>query len=317
MAPDSMPFMKLTSVLPCTAKQSTLFNALLQQDRVICGPTPGLTRDAISVEWLYDGRPVQLVDTAGIRRINKRADVMEDLAVQDAMRAMKTADVAVLVLDAQATTLQRQELAIADAVVKEGRALVVVANKQDLVVEKGYSTHKFAKAVVEHLEARLPMLRQTPVIAMSSLHKENVEQLMPVLFTARDRWARIISTGVLNRWLKEVLYSHPPPMQKGRPTKIKYIIQTKGRPPTFLIFCNTTDLPVSYVRYLIRNFQDTFEYFGMEVRMSVKKSAPENPYHNQHKRSGFGLGGSEARKQRNLKELRANGSLAKRKRRRR
>jgi GTP-binding protein len=241
---------------------------------------------------------------------------MEDLAVQDAMRAMKVADVAVLVLDAQATKLQRQELAIADAVVKEGRALVVAANKQDLVVDSSYSTADFAKAVKEHLESRLPMLRQTPVVAMSSLLEQNVQALMPVVFTARDRWARMVSTGVLNRWLKEVLRSHPPPMQNGRPTKIKYIIQTKGRPPTFLLFCNTTDLPVSYVRYLIRNFQDSFEYFGMEIRMSVKKSAPENPYHKQPKRSGFGLGGKEARKNRNLAELRATGSLAKRKRRR-
>lgn len=279
---------------------------------MICGPTPGLTRDAISVEWSYDGRPVQLVDTAGIRRINKRADIMEDLAVQDAMRAMKVADVAVLVLDAQATKLHRQELAIADAVVKEGRALVIVANKQDLMIDSDYSEEEFAKAVRTNVEARLPMMRQTPIVAMSSLYKENVKALMPVVFTARDRWARVVSTGVLNRWLKEVILSHAPPMQQGRPTKIKYIIQTKGRPPTFLLFCNSADLPVSYVRYLVRNFQDTFQYYGMEVRMSVKKSAPENPYHNQHKRSGFGLGGKEARKKRNLAELKATGKISKR-----
>jgi GTP-binding protein len=276
-----------------------------------------LTRDAISVEWQYDGRPVQLVDTAGIRRIIKRADTMEDLAVQDAMRAMKVADVAVLVLDAGATKLQRQELAIADAVVKEGRALVVVANKQDLLVDAEYSADSYMKSVKEHIESRLPMLRQTPVIAMSSLHGDNVQALMPVVFRARDRWARVVSTGVLNRWLKEVLHTHSPPMQQGRPTKIKYILQTKGRPPTFLLFCNHTELPVSYVRYLIRNFQDTFEYFGMEVRMSVKKSAPENPYGTQRKRTGYGLGGKEARKKRNLAELKATGHIQKGRRRRR
>jgi GTPase len=293
-------------------------NALLQQDRVICSPTPGLTRDAIAIEWIYEGRPVQLVDTAGIRRIVKRADTIEDLAVQDAMRAMKVADVAVLVLDAQATKLQRQELAIADAVVKEGRALVVVANKQDLLVDAEYTAVQFAKSVREHIEARLPMLRQTPVVAMSSLHGTHVHALMPVVFRARDRWARVVSTGVLNRWLKEVLHSHPPPMQEGRPTKIKYIIQTKGRPPTFLLFCNHTELPVSYVRYLIRNFQDTFEYFGMEVRMSIKKSSQENPYSKHHRRRiGSGLGGKEARTKRNIAALKATGTIKKGRRRRR
>jgi GTPase len=262
-----------------------LVNALLQQNRVICGPMPGLTRDSIAVEWTYQNRPVKIVDTAGIRKITKRVDAMEDLAVQDAMRAMKVADVAVLVLDAQARKLERQELAIADAVVKEGRALVVVANKQDLLVTKDttsklrYSAQDFQRDVQTQLEDRLPLLRKTPVITMSSLYNTNVDALLPIVFQARDRWERIISTGILNRWLRDVMVLHPPPMQRGRVTRIKYILQTKGRPPTFLLFTNNhTELPQSYLRYLIRNFQDTFEYFGMEIRMSIKQSSPKNPY---------------------------------------
>jgi GTPase len=269
-------------------------NALLQQNRVICGPMPGLTRDAISVEWTFQNRPVKIVDTAGIRKVTKRVDCIEDLAVQDAMRAMKVADVAVLVLDAQARKLGRQELAIADAVVKEGRALVVVANKQDLIVtqkttpttkkEKSfeYSPKDFKHDVQTQLEGRIPLLRKTPVITMSSLYQTNVDALMPTVFQARKRWERVIPTGTLNHWLRDVMVLHPPPMQNGRPTKIKYIIQTKGRPPTFLLFTNNnnskTTLPESYLRYLIRNFQDTFEYFGMEIRLSIKASAPRNPY---------------------------------------
>ena len=213
--------------------------------------------------------------------------------------------------------MERQELAIAYAVVKEGRALVVVANKQDLVVDAEYSAPEFAKSVKKHLEARLPMLRQTPVVAMSSLHGINVQALMPVVFRARDRWARVVSTGILNRWLKEVVYTHPPPMQRGRPAKIKYIIQTKGRAPIFLLFCNHTELPVSYVRYLIRNCQDTFEYFGMEVRMSIKKSAQENPFHTGRERKGTGLGGRMARTKRNIAELKATGTIQEGKRLRR
>jgi GTP-binding protein len=297
--------------------KSTLVNALLQQQRVISGATPGLTRDAIAVEWSWDGRPVRLVDTAGIRKMSKRdySDEIEDLAVRDAMRAMKIADVAVLVLDAEARYIQRQELVIADAVVREGRSLVVAANKMDLLVNAEYSSEDYAAAVREHIEARFPMLRKTPVVAMSSLSGEGVEELMPVVFNARDRWARVIPTGVLNRWLSEVLYANPPATQCGRPTKIKYIIQTKGRPPTFLLFCNQSELPANYIRVLVRNFQDTFELFGMEVRFAVKKNQT-NPFDRKNSRGGSGLGGREARKKRTVSELKSTGGISKRTRRR-
>lgn len=290
--------------------KSTLVNALLQHQRVITGATPGLTRDAIAIEWSWNGRPVRLVDTAGIRKMTKRdySDEIEDLAVRDAMRAMKTADVAVLVLDAQARYLQRQELAIASAVIREGRSLVVAANKMDILVTAGYSSDDFAAAVSEHIETRFPMLRKTPVVAMSSLSGKGVEDLMPIVFNARDRWARVISTGVLNRWLSEVLYVNPPPRQSGRPTKIKYIIQSKGRPPTFLLFCNHSQLPANYIRALVRNFQDSFDMFGMEVRMAVK-TTKTNPFGRKRSRGGSGLGGREARKKRALSELKSTGRI--------
>lgn len=290
--------------------KSTLVNALLGEERVIAGEMPGLTRDAISVPWLWKGKPVKIVDTAGIRRGAKRerSNEIEDLAVLDAMRAMKLADVAVLVLDSQARVLQRQELAIADAVVREGRSLVVAANKMDLVVEAGYTSHDYACAVQDQIELRYPMLRKTPVVAMSSLDGKNVYKLMPVVFNARERWARIIPTGMLNRWLEEVVDEHSPPMQQGRPAKIKYITQTKGRPPTFLLFCNVTELPVSYLRYLTRSFQDSFDMFGMEVRLVVKKSASENPYsNNASTNKTTGIGGWQGRQKRMIAGLKRTG----------
>ena len=291
--------------------KSTLINSLLKQNRVITGSTPGLTRDAIAINWTWMGRPVHLVDTAGIRRMAKRdhSDDIEDLAVRDAMRAMKVADVAVLVLDAEARMLQRQELAIADAVVREGRSLVVAANKMDLLVDYDYTKEEFASAVRNQIESRFPMLRSTPIVPMSSLTGEAVEELMPVVFNARDRWSRIINTGLLNRWLTDVLEAQPPPTVYGRPVRIKYIMQVKGRPPTFMLFCNLDQLPVSYLRYLTRNFQNAFEMFGMEVRLAVKKSAPENPFHNtSKKRGGNGVGGVTFRKKRFVANLKATGS---------
>mmetsp|Transcript_32518 Transcript_32518/g.71377 ORF Transcript_32518/g.71377 Transcript_32518/m.71377 type:complete len:646 (-) Transcript_32518:1040-2977(-) len=297
--------------------KSTLVNALLKQERVITGPTPGLTRDSIAVKWSWRGRPVQLTDTAGIRKgaQRDRSDDIEDLAVQDAMRAMKTADVAVLVLDAEARVLQRQELAIADAVVKEGRSLVVAANKMDLLIDEEYSKEDYADAVQEQIEIRFPMLRKTPVVPMSSLTGENVDRLTPVVFNARDRWAQMVNTGLLNRWLKEVLDTQAPPLHNGRPIKIKYIMQTKGRPPSFLLFSNVEEIPTSYLRYVTRNFQEAFQMYGMEVRMSIKKSA-ENPYQEKKTSNSVGIGGWQGRTKRLVKSLKQTGAPPKRKRKR-
>ena len=286
--------------------KSTLVNALLKKDRVIVGATPGLTRDAITVDWYWNGRPVQLVDTAGIRKRPNRdhCDDIEDLAVQDAMRAMKVADVAVIVLDAGARMLQRQELAIADAILREGRALVIAANKMDLIVEEDYSKEQFSDAVRDQLESRFPILRNTPIIPMCSTTGQCVDDLMPVVFHARDRWAQTISTGKLNGWLEEVLIGQPPPLVNGKPIRIKYILQKKGRPPTFLLFCNTDKIPESYSRYLVRHFQDTFRMYGMEIRLTIRKSATTNPYNVSGKRNrgGFGVGGHLAQRKRKQKE---------------
>ncbi|KAL7529798.1 hypothetical protein ACHAXR_003164 [Thalassiosira sp. AJA248-18] len=288
--------------------KSTLVNSLLGEERVIAGETPGLTRDSISITWLWKKWPIQIVDTAGIRRGVKRerSNEIEDLAVLDAMRAMKLADVAVLVLDAQARVIQRQELAIADSVVREGRALVVAANKMDLIVDSDYTKTDYANAVQEQIELRYPMLRRTPVIPMSSLHGKNVWKLMPVVLKARERWERVIPTGMLNRWLEEVLDEHSPPMQLGRPTKIKYIVQTKGRPPTFLLYCNVPELPINYLRYMTRSFQDSFDMFGMEVRLVVKKSA-ENPYAKKSINKTTGVGGWQGRQKRMVASFKRSG----------
>lgn len=297
--------------------KSTLVNSLLQRQRVITGATPGLTRDAISIEWQWHRRPVRLVDTAGIRRQKSRDDDVEDLAVRDAMRAMKTADVGVLVIDAGARMLLRQELAIADAVVREGRALVVVANKSDLVVKTDrntprdarYGLQDYADDVRNQVETRIPLLRQTPVIPMSSLTGEHVEDLMPVVFNARDRWERVVPTGLLNRWLRDATEQHPPP----HPLKIKYVVQTKGRPPTFLLYCNNVEeIPQSYSRYLARSLQDTFQMFGMEVRMALKKSAVTNPYGGRKRETGTGVGGRTMRAKRMVKHLKKYGTKFKR-----
>jgi GTPase len=358
-------------------------NALLKRERVLTGPTPGVTRDAISIEWSWEGRPVQLVDTAGMIRLHSNykggqslsssssvqkvrvdssshsslslntefagdSDVkalerqniqIQDMAVKDALRAMKMTDVAVLVLDAGAKRLHRRELALAKAVLDEGRALVIAANKMDLVVQKApphyrrrhddddddeeddddvgsYTKSDFARDVREQLESRFPMLRQTPIVPMSSLSGEGVEDLMPVVFRARDRWARTISTGALNRWLEDVVMMHQQSSVTHETNKIKYIMQTKGRPPTFLLFLNGSRSTISdsTLRFLTRQLQDSFQMYGMNVRLVAKNSSKDSDIRPKRKRSGSGLGGHEARKKRTIKLLQTTGQPKKQRR---
>jgi GTPase len=287
--------------------KSTLVNTLLQKDRVITGPTPYLTRDAIATTWEWNDNIVELVDTAGIRKLTSRMDdPIEDMAVADTLRALKVAEVVVLVLDADAMHIQRQELAICNAVMEEGRALVIAANKMDLLeMSDEYGPQDFADAVRDQVESRIPMLRKIPIVPMSGLTGEGVSDLLPTVLDARNRWQRTMSTGLLNKWLQEVVQGAPPPVVAGVRAKLKYIVQTKGRPPTFILFTNTDSLPETYIRYLTKQFQDSFELFGMPVRMIVKRSSKSNPYFkpNQVKRSGFGLGGKNARIGRRKKEF--------------
>ena len=184
---------------------------------------------------------------------------------------------------------------------------MIAANKMDLLeMSDEYGPQDFADAVREQVESRIPILRRVPIVPMSGLTGEGVSDLLPAVLDARNRWQRTISTGVLNKWLQEVVLGAPPPVVSGVRSKLKYIVQTKGRPPTFIIFSNTDSIPETYLRYLTKQFQDSFGLFGMPVRMVIQKSAASNPYSNknkQMKRSGFGLGGKVGRMKRQKKEF--------------
>ncbi|HIP77436.1 MAG TPA: ribosome biogenesis GTPase Der, partial [Kiloniellaceae bacterium] len=213
--------------------KSTLVNRLLGEDRLLTGPEAGITRDSIAVDWTFEDRPVRLVDTAGLRRKARVTEKIEKLSTADTLRAIRFAQVVVLLLDVE-EGLEKQDLTIARMVVDEGRALVIGVNKWDACREREAAL----KGIRDRLERSLPQTRGIPLVTLSAKQGQNVDRLMRAVFAAYDVWNRRVATADLNRWLDAVTAAHPPPASAGRRVRLKYMTQAKTRPPTFAIFCS-------------------------------------------------------------------------------
>ncbi|MHA1570446.1 MAG: ribosome biogenesis GTPase Der [Alphaproteobacteria bacterium] len=256
---------------PNTGK-STLLNRLIGSERVLTGPEPGVTRDAIAIPWVFKGQAVQLVDTAGMRRRTKIEDRVEKLAVGDTLRSIRFANVTVLVVDATAP-MERQELTIANHVINEGRALVIALNNWDLIA----SPDAARRGIEEQLEIALAQVRGVATVTLSALTGKGVDGVIRAALKAYEIWNRRISTARLNNWLSHMLERHPPPMVSGRNVKIRYATQTGARPPTFAFFVNRpAALPAAYKRYLINDLRETFKLPGTPIRLMLR--AGRNPY---------------------------------------
>ena len=254
------------------AGKSTLVNALLGEERMITGPEPGLTRDAVATDFDWGGRPVRLFDTAGLRRKARIADKAEKLAAGDAVRAIRFAEVVVLLVDAE-RGFEHQDLTIADMVETEGRALVIAVNKWDLVADKQRAL-KELRATAEERLAQLPGLR---LVAISALAARGLDGLREAVFASYATWNRRVSTGDLNRWLAVALERHAPPAARGRRIKIRFMTQPSARPPTFVAFCSQPQgLPKSYLRYLANSLREAFGLPGVPIRFKLRKG--DNPF---------------------------------------
>ncbi|MFV3076400.1 ribosome biogenesis GTPase Der [Niveispirillum fermenti] len=254
--------------------KSTLLNALVREERVLTGPEAGMTRDAIAVEWEWKGRPIRLVDTAGLRKRAKVDGKLEKLANQDTLRVIRMAHVVVLVLDADGI-LDKQDLTIARLVVEEGRALVIALNKWDAVADKNAALRRLS----DRLQTSLPQVKGIPTVTISALKGQRLEELLDTVVTAYGLWNRRIPTSQLNRWLMGMTESHPPPLVDGRRLKIRYMTQVKSRPPTFALFVSKpVDLPENYARYLVNGLRDSFDLPGVPIRMLLRKGSSSNPF---------------------------------------
>jgi GTPase len=253
--------------------KSSLVNRLLQDERLLVGPEPGLTRDAVTIAWEWQGREVELVDTAGLRRKARiEPGSLERLSSRASLAALRRADVVLLLTEASAP-LEKQDLAIANQIIELGRAPVLALNKWDLVEDEAA-----ARAVVRgRLESRLPQVKGIEWLPISVLTGQNVDRLLPAVIATYDRWATRIPTAALNRWLEEATSAHPPPMSKGRRVRLRYATQVTQRPPTIVLFVSQKGaLPDAYLRYLVANLRDAFDLGGVPIRLLLRTG--ENPY---------------------------------------
>ncbi|HML14096.1 MAG TPA: ribosome biogenesis GTPase Der [Xanthobacteraceae bacterium] len=252
--------------------KSTLINRMIGEERLLTGPEAGITRDAIAVDLDWSGRNFRIYDTAGLRRRAKIEHKLEKLSVADALRAIRFAEVVVVLIDAS-HPFEEQDLRIVDLAEREGRALVLGVNKWDLAERRPGAISRL-RSEAEH---RLPQVKGVPVVAVSGLTGEGLDRLMQAILDAHAVWNRRVPTNALNRWLGGALSQHPPPAAAGRALKLNYITQVKARPPSFVVFGSRAGaVPDAYRRYLINGLRAAFDLPGTPIRLTLREKA--NPY---------------------------------------
>jgi GTP-binding protein len=264
--------LKLAIVGRPNAGKSTLLNRLVGAERMITGPEPGLTRDAVPVLLQDSDGLIELIDTAGLRRRARIESKLEKLSVSAAIEALRMAEVVVLVVDAVEGVLD-QDLQIAALIEREGRACVIALNKWDAVKDPRATR----RAVEARIDASLSQMRRIPLVPLSALTGRGVEKLLPAVRRTWQLWNTRVTTGELNRWFETALERHPPPLVDRRRLKLRYITQAKARPPTFVVFGGRVErLPDDYRRYLVNGLRETFGLHGVPIRMQLRPT--QNPY---------------------------------------
>lgn len=271
-APAVEPAIRIALIGRPNVGKSTLANALLGEERMLTGPEPGITRDAIAVPFAWRGREFRLIDTAGLRKKARIDESIERLSVGETIKTVREAHVCVLVLDAQ-TMLENQDLQIARLAVEEGRAIVVAVNKWDLIEDSQAALRKLR----DRIEISMPQVQGVAFVTVSALHGRKLDDLMKAIVGAHERWNADLSTPKLNRWLEGVTQAHPPPLVRGLRPRLRFCRQVGVRPPTIALFGNKlTELPGDYQRYLINSLRETFDLPGTVVRLQLR--AGKNPY---------------------------------------
>ncbi|MGX6960866.1 MAG: ribosome biogenesis GTPase Der [Rickettsia endosymbiont of Pentastiridius leporinus] len=257
------------------AGKSTFINALINDERLLTGPEAGITRESIEIDWQYKGNRIKLIDTAGLRKKSTITESLEKLSASDAINSIKFANTVILMIDAL-SPLKQQDLNIASHVVEEGRSIVIVVNKWDLIQEK--EKEAFKEEFFYQINTHLPQVKGVPIIFISAINKKNIDEVLDACIKIYKTWNKKITTSKLNEWLGFTTEAHPLPLQKGgKRVRVKYMTQTKTRPPTFKLFSNNPEkISDSYTRYLVNNMRDAFDMPGIPIRFIYVKT--KNPY---------------------------------------
>lgn len=267
------------------AGKSTLVNQILGEERLLTGPEAGITRDAISLKMEWNETPIRIFDTAGMRKRAKVQEKLEKLSVSDGIRAIKFAEVVIVLLDAD-IPFENQDLKIADFAEREGRAVVVAVNKWDIEEHK----QEKLRDLKESFDRLLPQLRGAPLVTVSARTGRGIDRLYEAVIKAHEVWNRRVSTGKLNRWLDAMITRHPPPAPQGRRIKLRYMTQVKTRPPSFIVMCSLPEkLPASYSRYLVNGLRESFDMPGTPIRLTMRGQGDANPFKGRKKKNAGAL----------------------------
>lgn len=255
------------------AGKSTLVNNLICEERLLTESSPGTTRDSISIKWQFKDKTFFIVDTAGLRKKSKITEKIEKFSIKKTLNTIKSAQITLLIIDAQ-ENINKQDLNIINYVINEGKPILIAINKWDLIKKEKSS---YINEFEQKLKKSLSQIKGVPFVAISAKKDHNFDTLLNKIITIFNLWSKKITTPQLNRWIKKAININPPPLSEGKHIKIRYITQTKTKPPTFALFTNKPKkITDNYLRYLLNSLREEFNLPAIPIRMLLKKT--KNPY---------------------------------------